>query len=359
MSAALALARRGLGRVAPNPAVGCILVKDGHAVGRGWTQPGGRPHAETEALRRAGDAARGATAYVSLEPCSHHGYTPPCAEALVAAGVARCVVAMEDPDGRVAGRGLARLREAGVEVRAGVLSEAAAEVNAGFLLNRLSGRPLVTVKLATSLDGRIATADGESRWVTGELARAHTHLLRARNDAVMVGGATAAADDPRLDVRLPGMADRRPLRVVLDGRLRLPLTHRLVRTAGTQPTLLVTCADVPEDAIAAYADAGVEVARAPLGADGRLCLATVLRTLAGRGVTRVLVEGGGVLAAGLLRAGLVDRLVWVRADRVIGGDGRPALGGLGLSALADTPHFRRVAHLRLDSDTMETFVRSS
>ena len=183
MAAALALARRGLGQVAPNPAVGCVLVRDGRVVGRGWTQPGGRPHAETEALRRAGDAARGATAYVSLEPCSHHGKTPPCCDALIAAGVTRCLIALEDPDPRVAGAGTAALRAAGLEVSVGLLAEAAAEVNAGYLLRQTEGRPLVTLKLATTLDGRIATAEGESRWITGPEARARGHLLRARHDA--------------------------------------------------------------------------------------------------------------------------------------------------------------------------------
>ena len=194
MRAALTLARRGLGRVAPNPAVGCILVKDGRVVGRGWTQPGGRPHAETETLNRAGDQARGATAYVSLEPCSHHGETPPCVEALISAGVARCVVALGDPHERVAGRGLARLRESGICVREGLLANEAEEVNAGFLMRVREGRPLVTLKHASTLDGRIATKAGESLWITGEAARARGHLLRATHDAVMVGRGTAFAD---------------------------------------------------------------------------------------------------------------------------------------------------------------------
>ena len=191
MRAALALAGRGLGRVAPNPAVGCILVKDGRVVGRGWTQPGGRPHAETEALRRAGAAARGACAYVTLEPCAHHGQTPPCAEALIAAGIARCVVALEDPDPRVDGGGLARLRDAGIEVEVGPGASAAADLNAGYLSQRQAGRPLITLKLATTLDGRIATKRGASRWITGEAARARAHLLRVRHDAVLVGSGTA------------------------------------------------------------------------------------------------------------------------------------------------------------------------
>ena len=240
MRAALTLARRGLGLTAPNPAVGCILVNENRAVGRGWTRPGGRPHAETEALGRAGSAAAGATAYVTLEPCSHHGQTPPCADALIEAGIARCVVASEDADARVSGEGLAKLRAAGVEVADGVLAEEAATLNRGHLLSRRDGRPLVTLKLATTLDGRIATAGGESRWITGPEARARGHMLRAEHDAVMVGSETALLDDPELSVRLPGLEDRKPLRVVLDRRLRLPAGHRLVTGAETHPTLVLT-----------------------------------------------------------------------------------------------------------------------
>src|SRR5689334_20006331 len=213
MRAALALARRGLGTVWPNPAVGCVIVSDGRVVGRGWTQPGGRPHGETEALRRAGEAARRATAYVSLEPCCHWGKTPPCVDALIAAGVRRVVVALEDPDPRVAGRGIARLRDAGVEVETGVCTEEAAEINAGFFCRLRLGRPLVTLKLATSLDGRIATRSGESQWITGPPARERSHLLRATHDAILVGTETVIADDPQLTCRLPGLADRSPVRV--------------------------------------------------------------------------------------------------------------------------------------------------
>ncbi len=209
MRAALALARRGLGRTWPNPAVGCVLVKEGRVVGRGWTQRGGRPHAEAEALRRAAGAAKGATAYVSLEPCSHHGKTPPCAEALIAAGISRAVIAMEDPDPRVAGRGLGALREAGIEVTPGIGEAEAREINEGFFLRLEKNRPLVTLKLAMTLDGRIATRTGESRWITGEPARARSHLLRAQHDGVMVGSGTVLADDPLLNVRLPGSSVNR------------------------------------------------------------------------------------------------------------------------------------------------------
>ncbi len=359
MRAALGLARRGLGRVAPNPAVGCVLIKDGQVVGRGWTQPGGRPHAEVEALRRAGAAAKGATAYVTLEPCAHHGQTGPCAKALADAGITRCVVALRDPDPRVDGRGLAALADGGVEVVEGVCAEAAAEVNAGYLLQRWAGRPLVTLKLATTLDGRIATRAGDSQWITGAAARSRAHLLRAEHDAVMVGSGTAVADNPRLNVRLPGLTERQPTRVVLDGRLRVPLTHHLVADARAQPTLLLTRDDAPRDRCEAYREAGVEVATVTAGETGNLSVGAVLRELGARGLTRVLVEGGGMLAAGLMRGGFVDRLVWFRAGRVIGGDGIPAIAGFGLGSLDETPRFEPLDRLAVGSDTMEIFRRAS
>jgi diaminohydroxyphosphoribosylaminopyrimidine deaminase/5-amino-6-(5-phosphoribosylamino)uracil reductase len=350
MRAALTLACRGLGRVAPNPAVGCVLVKDSRVVGRGWTQPGGRPHAETEALGRAGGQARGATAYVSLEPCSHHGATPPCVEALISAGIARCVVALGDPDKRVAGRGLARLREAGVDVAEGPLADAAEEVNAGFLVRLREGRPLVTLKLATTLDGRIATLAGESRWITGEAARAHVHLLRAGHDAVMVGGGTALADDPRLDVRLPGLEDRAPLRIVLDGGLRLPSTHDLVARAGSQPTLLCTRAGHPADRRQALSDKGVEVLEVETDGEDVLPVHDILQALGRRGLTRLLVEGGGRLAASLF-------LVWFHAPGVIGGDGVPAVGGFGLERLAELSRFQRRSVAPVGADLVESYAR--
>lgn len=358
MTAALELARRGLGRVWPNPAVGCVVVQGGRVVGRGWTQPGGRPHAETEALRRAGPAARGATAYVTLEPCVHHGGTPPCADALIEAGITRAVVALEDPDPRVNGGGIRRLREAGIATEVGLLAEAAAEVNAGFLKRVREGRPLVTLKLATTLDGRIATRTGHSRWITGEDARRMAHLLRATHDAVLVGAGTAAHDDPALTCRLPGMEGRSPVRVVVDGRLRLPLTHAVVATARETPTWLVTLpvhSTVGEERRRAYAGCGVEVIDAPADADGNPDLGRMLKALAGRGITRLLVEGGGRIAAGLVRVGLVDRLVWFRAPRLIGGDGVPAVAGFGVEQLHQAVDFRPVSTIRVGDDVMETY----
>src|SRR5437762_37728 len=256
MGAALALARRGLGNVWPNPAVGCVIVKDGRVVGRGWTQPGGRPHAETEALARAGETARGATAYVTLEPCCHWGRTPPCADALIAAGLSRVVVALEDPDPRVAGGGLARLRAAGLAVETGLGATEASEINAGFFQRVRLGRPLVTLKLATSLDGRIATASGESRWITGPAARERAHLLRATHDAILVGTDTVLADNPQLTCRLPGLAEHSPVRVVIDRRVRIPLDAHLLAEARQIPSWVVTLAPADRARRTAPGDAG-------------------------------------------------------------------------------------------------------
>lgn len=357
MAAALSLARRGLGSVWPNPAVGCVIVKDGRVVGRGWTQPGGRPHAETEALAMAGGEARGAVAYVTLEPCAHHGKTPPCAEALIAAGVSRVVAAMEDPDERVSGRGLAMLRAAGVEVASGVLAEEAAELNAGFLMKVRQGRPLVTLKLATTLDGRIATHSGESKWITGDAARAAAHLLRAEHDAIMVGSGTVLADDPELTCRLAGLAERSPVRVVVDGRLRLPLTSRLVVTANEVPTWVLTLEGCDDDRREAYEDAGVDIVEVPGTSDHSVDPALALAALGDSGVTRLLVEGGAHLAAALMRAGLVDRMVWFRSARLMGGDGLPAMVSFGVDHLADTPRFIRTDCRPAGDDIMEFYKK--
>jgi len=357
MRAALGLARRGLGTVWPNPAVGCVIVQGGRVVGRGWTQPGGRPHAETEALAMAGKAANGATCYVTLEPCAHHGKTPPCADALINAGIARVVIAVEDPDPRVAGKGGERLRHAGIAVSEGVLRDEAAMLNAGFFLRIGTGRPLVTLKLASTLDGRIATHSGESRWITGEAARASSHLLRAEADAIMVGSGTALHDDPDLTCRLPGLAERSPVRVVVDGRLRLPLTSRLVATANEVPTWLITLEGSDVNRRVAYEEAGVDVVEVAEGTDGAIDLDLALGTLGDSGVTRVLVEGGAHLAAALLRADLVDRLVWFRAPRLMGGDGLAAAVAFGVDHLAQTPRFERVDLRPVGDDVMETYIR--
>jgi diaminohydroxyphosphoribosylaminopyrimidine deaminase/5-amino-6-(5-phosphoribosylamino)uracil reductase len=357
MRAALGLARRGLGRVWPNPAVGCVVVHDGQVVGRGWTAPGGRPHAETQALAVAGARAQGATAYVTLEPCSHHGKTPPCAEALIKAGIARVVVAIEDPDPRVSGRGLARLRAAGLTVELGLLAEAAGEMNAGFFRRVCDGRPLVTLKAATSLDGRIATRIGQSQWITGTEARAAGHLLRAENDAILVGSGTALLDDPTLTCRLPGMEDRSPIRLVTDSRLRLPLTHQLVATARAVPTWLITRDDNPPERLQAYAGAGVELIEVAADRAGGVDLELALAELGRRGLTRVLVEGGAHLAASLFRHDLVDRIAWFRAPIMLGGDGIPAAVSFGLDQLDAAPRFTRMAVAELGDDLFEYLTK--
>lgn len=356
MNAALALARRGLGRVWPNPAVGCVIIKDGRVVGRGWTQPGGRPHAETEALDRAGTLADGATLYATLEPCSHHGRTPPCADAVIAAGIKRVVAAMEDPDPRVRGAGFARLRGTGVAVDIGIGADEAAELNAGFFLRTVTGRPLVTLKLASTLDGKIAMASGESRWITGESARRRAHLLRASHDAVMIGIGTAVADDPELTCRLPGMANRHPVRVVVDPGLRLPLTARLVADASRNRTWIVTRAGGDPARREGFRAAGVELIELPRTEEG-IDLAAALHALGKRGLTRLLVEGGAILAAGLLRRNLVDRLAWFHAPAAIGSDGIDAVAGLGLEKLTEIPRFERLTVEPVGEDVLETLRR--
>jgi len=357
MRTALGLAARGLGRVWPNPAVGCVLVNEGRIAGRGWTQPGGRPHAETEALRRAGAAARGATAYVTLEPCSHHGETPPCVDALIAAGVKRAVIAIDDPDLRVGGNGVAALREAGVAVTVGPLAVEADTLNLGYLKRTKEGLPLVTLKTATTLDGRIATHSGQSRWITGEWARAAVHRLRAQHDAVVVGVGTAVADDPDLTCRLPGLEEASPVRVVIDPRLRVPLTHRLIATAAKTPTWIVATPKADTQRRKALEQGGVEIVPvAPQGAGAEFVMTDVLKALAKRGLTRLLVEGGSRLSAALLRENLVGRLCWFRSPSVIGGDGIPVAGPLGVDSIKTAPRFVRVSARKFGDDLLESYV---
>ena len=339
MAQAVALGRRGLGATWPNPSVGCVIVRDGRVIARAATAPGGRPHAETRALAAAGDAARGATAYVSLEPCAHEGATPPCARALAEAGVARVVTALADPDPRTAGQGHARLRAAGVEVVTDVLADAAREAHAGFLTRVTQGRPGVTLKLATSLDGRIATATGESRWITGPRARRAVHALRARHDAVLVGAGTARADDPDLTVRGLGPMPQ-PVRIVASRHLDLPLDGRLGRSGGTPPVWLCHGADAPPDRIADWTARGAVAIPVPAGPGRQIDPAAMLAALGARGLTTVFCEGGGQLAGALLMAGLVDELVTFTAGVALGAEGQPALGALGLDRLAEAPRFR-------------------
>ncbi|HXM00137.1 MAG TPA: bifunctional diaminohydroxyphosphoribosylaminopyrimidine deaminase/5-amino-6-(5-phosphoribosylamino)uracil reductase RibD [Rhizomicrobium sp.] len=344
MHHALTLAARVLGRTAPNPAVGCVIVSaDGHIVGRGWTRDGGRPHAEVVALAQAGPAAKGATAYVTLEPCAHLGQTPPCAEALVKAGVARVVAAAEDPDSRVKGKGFAMLRDAGVEVVVGVSEKEAAALNAGFFLRVTKNRPLVTLKIAQSADGKTVRA-GDDKWITGEDARRFGHLLRAKHDAILIGIRTALADDPELTCRLPGLERYSPLRIVLDTHLRLPETGKLARTARQQPTILFTTSDGGDG----LRNSGVEVLKVIPDAQGRPDVGAVLSELARRGVTRLLVEGGATIVSAF--RDFADRLEIFTAPLTLGNAGRGAL-------TLETTDFLRVSHRTLGPDVLESFAR--
>src|SRR6056297_2939939 len=357
MALALALGRRGQGQCWPNPAVGCVIVRDGRIVGRGWTAPGGRPHAEVRALAHAGEKARGATVYVSLEPCAHHGKTPPCADALIEAGVARVVAPIADSDPRVAGQGFARLEGAGIEVETGICAQDAMPDLGGFLRRAETGLPHLTLKLAMSLDGRIATASGDSQWITGPESRRMVHAMRARHDAVMVGAGTARADDPMLTVRGLGITGQ-PVRVVVSRRLDLPLMSQLAQSAREVPLWL--CHGPDPDAALAEAWDGIGAERIPCDLAGRqLDMEAVLDNLGGQGLTRVFCEGGGALAASLLQAGLVDELVGFTAGLALGAEGRPCLGALGIEALADAPRFRLVETRAVGGDVMHRWRRVS
>jgi diaminohydroxyphosphoribosylaminopyrimidine deaminase/5-amino-6-(5-phosphoribosylamino)uracil reductase len=353
MRHALALAERALGSTAPNPAVGCVIVsKDERVIGRGWTQPSGRPHAETVALAQAGAEAQGATAYVTLEPCAHQGQTPPCADALVAAGIARVVAAVEDPDPRVAGKGIAMLWDAGVQVATGVLEQEAAELNAGFFLRVKQNRPLVTLKIAQSLDGKTATVSGQSKWITGPQARRFGHLLRARHDAILIGIETALADDPELTCRIQGLEDRSPIRVVLDTRLRLDERSKLAQSARQTPTLVFTVSDGGGRLEAS----GIEVIKTVRDARGRPDIGAVLGELARRGVTRLLVEGGASVHAAFLDRGLADRLELFRAPVMLGASGRSAVDALAALDLDEASRFVSAGRRVLGPDLLESFA---
>lgn len=356
MGLALSLGRRGMGRVWPNPAVGCVIVKAGRIIGRGWTKDGGRPHAETEALAQAGEAARGATTYVTLEPCAHHGKTPPCADALIGAGVARVVVAMADSDTRVDGKGIAMLRAAGIAVDLGEGAEAAARDHAGFFSRIELGRPFLTLKLANSFDGRIATGTGESQWITGPQARRVVHAMRSRHDAVMIGGGTARKDDPSLTVRDLGISNQ-PARVVVSRRLDLPLMGQLARTAKDVPLILCHGTDADAMLVQTWRDLGA-VMLPCRSAGAQLDPADVMQQLGTHGLTRVFCEGGGALAASLLEADLVDDLVGFTAGLVIGAEGLPGIGAMGVARLSEAPRFVLQSSHKVGADVMQVWTRS-
>lgn len=348
MRRALRLAARGY--TYPNPMVGCVLVRDGEVVGEGWHPAAGQPHAEVFALRQAGERARGATAYVSLEPCAHFGRTPPCADALIAAGVGRVVAAVVDPDPRVAGKGLARLRAAGIPAEAGVLEDEARRLNEAFFHYHATGGPLVILKAATTLDGKIATRTGDSKWITGPRARAWVHRLRARVGAVLCGVGTVLADDPLLTARFRG-APRQPLRIVLDPRLRTPPQSNLARTARESPVLVVTTDAADPVRAKTLHDCGLEVLRLPAETNNQLPLGLLLAELGRRGIQSVLVEGGGTTYAAILEGRLAHRLHWFVAPKLVGGRDAPtAVEGLGVARMADAVALREITIRRLGPD---------
>lgn len=353
MGAALSLAARGLGRTRPNPSVGCILTHGKRIIARARTSDAGRPHAERRALEIAGPNAKGATAYVTLEPCSHHGATPPCAEVLINAGIARCVIALEDPDPRVSGRGTQMLRDAGIDVATGICEADARQLLSGYLTRQRLGRPEIALKLATTLDGRIATASGESRWITGPSARRLVHQMRGAADAVMIGSGTALADDPMLDVRDMGPVPQ-PIRVVVDTQLRIPATSRLALSADRQPVWVLHGSDA-DGAILEHS--AVTCISVPTGPNGSVSLAEAMQELGKRGISSVLCEGGAGLGAGLLREGLVDRIALFTAGKAIGGEGIPALGELGLRSLSDAPSFTLEGVRPVGEDTLSLWQR--
>jgi diaminohydroxyphosphoribosylaminopyrimidine deaminase/5-amino-6-(5-phosphoribosylamino)uracil reductase len=357
MQLALALGRRGQGRTWPNPAVGAVVVKDGVIVGRGWTQPGGRPHAEAEALARAGDAARGATLYVTLEPCSHVGRAAPCADTTIAAGIARVVSAIEDPNPLVAGGGHARLRAAGIAVDVGLCAVEAARDHAGHFRRVRDKRPHVILKLAVSSDDKIGAAGHQPVVITGEAARARVHLLRAQSDAVLVGIGTVRADDPLLTCRLPGMASRSPVRVVLDRALRLPGASRLIHSARETPLWVMTSELSEAAAAMKLGAAGAQIIRVATtsGPPPGLDLSAVLHVLADKDITRLMVEGGARVASSFVAAGLVDEVWLLRGPNAIGADGVAALDALPLTII--TEGFRVRDSENLDKDTLTIYER--
>lgn len=349
MRVALGLARRGLGSVAPNPAVGCVLVKDNIVVGRGWTQPGGRPHAETEALKQAGSAAKGATAYVTLEPCAHTGKTPPCAQALIRAGVSKVFVAHRDPDPRVSGRGTQQLTDAGIQVVDGLCGTEAAAVNIGFLTRTTRNRPTFTLKSATSLDGKIALASGESKWITGRSARLHGHRLRATHDAILVGVGTVLADGPSLTCRLAGVGNNNPIRIVLDSELKTPANAKVLN--GDAPSILVTSSS---DTTGRNYPSSVEVLSVANTRDVPL----VAEQLAQRSINSVLIEGGAQVAASFLSACVIDRWEHFAAGKALGSTGIDAIGDIKLASLGDAPQFRLTCIKKVGADMLASYVKA-
>ena len=356
MQLALSLGRRGLGNAYPNPAVGAVIVKDGVIVGRGWTQPGGRPHAEVEALRQAKKQAKGATLYCTLEPCSHEGKSPPCADAIIKAGIARVVSALEDPNPEVAGQGHARMRDKGITVDVGLMAEEACRAHAGHIARIQKSRPHVTFKLAVSSDGKAGLAGRKRIAITGEEARDRVWLMRGQSDAILVGIGTVLADDPDLTCRLDGYTAAATTRIVADSQLRLPVHSRLVRSAAAAPVWVLTRDDADPHQAEALRAAGVTLIPVAGGAGG-VAMAAGLAALGARGLTSVLIEGGAGVAASLLQADLIDRVAWFHAPMLFGGDGWPAALPFGIASLDAAPRFVRQSATCVGDDMLTEFVR--
>ncbi len=354
MKVALSLANRGIGNTWPNPSVGCVIVKNNIIISRGWTQPGGRPHAEVEALMRAGSASNGATAYVTLEPCDHFGETPPCSKALVKAGIKRVVISVRDRDKRVSGSGIKFLKNSGIEVIENILTNESEFLNNGFFSKIVKSRPHITLKLATSLDGKIATKTGESKWITGKISRRYGHFLRMKHDAVLIGSGTALIDNPLLTCRITGINNIRRTRIILDGQLRIGLDSQLVQTAMEAPVMIFIndTKKLNIKKIDKLLEKGISIIKSPYSSDG-INLEYVMTKLIKKGITRVLIESGGNLASSCLKANLIDEIFWFRAPFIIGNDGKPAIRNLGLDSLDKIYRYDKKFSTSLGDDVLD------
>lgn len=348
MRRALSLARKGIGSTSPNPAVGCVIVRDGAIVGEGWHRKAGEPHAEVNALRDSGSMAKGSDLYVTLEPCSHFGKTPPCADALIESAVSRVFIGMVDPNPCVAGRGVQRLRSAGIEVTTGLLEDECRSINQPYIKHVTTGLPYVTLKSAMTMDGKTATSCGDSRWVTEEPARRHVHALRAISDAVMVGLGTIMADDPLLTCRIKGGRD--PLRLIVDSNLRIPSTAQVFHVESVSRTMVAAVSDANQRRQEIEA-LGAEVVLCQ-SKDGRVDLHDLLRVLGGKGIQSILLEGGSLLAGAMLSAMLIDRCIFFYAPKLIGGDGIGLFAGAGVESMADAIQMENISVRRCGTDIM-------
>jgi diaminohydroxyphosphoribosylaminopyrimidine deaminase/5-amino-6-(5-phosphoribosylamino)uracil reductase len=358
MRSALNLARTGVGRVWPNPSVGCVIVKDGHIVGRGRTGDGGSPHAEVNALEMAGEHAKGAFVYVTLEPCAHHGKTPPCAKALIDARVAKVIIAIEDTDSRVSGKGIEMLRDAGIEVVVGIFGVQAKELNKGFFLRHSEERPLISLKTATTLDAKIATSTGESKWITGDLARKRGHLLRAQHDAICVGVNTIVADNPLLNSRLKGVS-KNLVRVIFDTNLRLKGTEKIFNDVADNPVWIVTSVSDVDEQVRDLVNAGADIITVPKNDAGQIDLTLAMQELCKRGLTRVLIEGGAGLMTSFMKLGLYDNLYWFKAGSVIGADGLSAAQALGVKNIDEKIHLTHSEQITLGKDVLDIYKKTA